>query len=63
MRSANSTSRFFGGWECVCVCGRGVGGIGVLFLLNASSKEYFLEDGIHPLFQVTTPIPITSCCL
>lgn len=40
------------------------GGEGVsAVLLNANSKEHFLDDGIHPLFKVTTPIPITSCAL
>lgn len=51
MRSTNSTTRFWGG--------RGVS----LFLLNANSKEHFLDDGIHPLLKVTTPIPLTSCIL
>lgn len=37
----------------------GVGGVS-LFSLSANSKEHFLDDEIHPLFKVTTPIPITS---
>lgn len=32
-------------------------GEGSLFLLNANFKKPFLEEGIHPAFEATTPIP------